>query len=72
MSAFIVLESFTDANKAKKFLKELKIDCNVEKSTISGGCAYGLRINGDAERICRQLSLAGIKCRKIIYGDKNR
>ncbi len=72
MSAFIVLESFTEANKAKKFLKGLKIDSNVEKSTISGGCAYGLRVNDDAERICRQLSLAGIKCRKIIYGDKNR
>ena len=70
MSAFIVLESFTVANRAKNFLKGLKIECVVEKSTIGGGCAYGVRVYEDAERVCRQLSLAGIRCKKIIYGDR--
>lgn len=72
MSAFIVLESFTEANKAKNYLKGLKINCEVEKTTISGGCAYGIRVHDNPDRICRQLQMNGINCKKIIYEDRRR
>lgn len=66
-SAFIKLESYTQANKARRYLSSIRIDSTVEKISDSKGCSFGIRVNGDAEKICRLLSNVNIACLKIVY-----
>lgn len=67
-SGFIILESSTAANKAKNYLRSLKINAAVEKSSGNGGsCAYGIRTGEDPENVCRLLSVINLKCLEIVY-----
>lgn len=69
-NALIILESFTAANKARNYLRSLKIKATVEKSsTKGGGCSYGIKVSDEPEKVCRLLSVANIKCLKIIYNN---
>lgn len=68
-STFIKLESPTQANKARRYLGSIDIKSSVEKISGSGGCSYGIRVYGDAEKICRLLSNVNIVCLRLIRGD---
>lgn len=65
-NSLILLDSYTEANRAAKYLASIKIHAKVEKSTSRGGCAYGVRVSESAEKVCRLLSAAGIRCGRII------
>ncbi|MCM1334246.1 MAG: hypothetical protein NC084_06555 [Bacteroides sp.] len=67
MTAYLlILDSMTTAQRAVKYLSSIKINASVEKSTSKGGCAYGVRVSGSPEKVCRLLSAAGIECRRIV------
>lgn len=65
-SSLILLDSYTEARRAARYLASIKIHADVEKSTSGGSCAYGVRVNEPAEKVCRLLSSAGIRCGRII------
>jgi hypothetical protein len=67
-SAIIILNSITEANKAKKQLMNFRIKSTVEKINIRvGDCGYGIRIYDKPEKICRFLETVHIRCTEIIY-----
>lgn len=63
----IILDSYTEAKRASRYLNSIKIRAQVEKSTIGGSCAYGIRVTEAPERVCRLLSAVNIRCGKIKF-----
>lgn len=71
MKNFIIMKSSTQAMKARRIAKSMKINAVYTKRTDKNGCHFGLETDYDADRLCRMLSLHGIECVKIIRtGDK--
>ncbi len=66
MTHFIVLRSSTAAFKAQSVLRGFKIKSEVDKIAAKGGCRFGIRVEGDADKICRMLALSSIECIEII------
>ncbi|MBO5378144.1 MAG: hypothetical protein J6A41_07135 [Ruminiclostridium sp.] len=64
-SYFINLASYTEANRAARYLRSIKINAEVEKGASGGGCSYGIRVYENPERVCRLLSAVNIRCGKI-------
>lgn len=64
-SYLIMVESYTEAKRAARYLSSIKIHADVEKSTSRGGCAYGIRVYEQPERVCRLLSAINVRCGKI-------
>ncbi|MCL2633689.1 MAG: hypothetical protein FWD34_04150 [Oscillospiraceae bacterium] len=66
-SSIIILNSVTEANKARRELSNYKIKCSVEKVTVKrGGCGFGIRVTDDPDKICRYLELIDIECSEVI------
>ncbi len=65
-STLIMLNSYTEAVRASRYLSSIKIHADVEKSTSRGGCAYGIRVYEQPEKVCRLLSAINIRCGRII------
>ncbi len=65
-STLILLNSYTEAVRASRYLKSIKIRADVEKSTSRGGCVYGIRVSEPPDKVCRLLSAANIRCGRII------
>ncbi len=65
-SALIMLNSYTEAVRASRYLSSIKIHAVTEKSTSRGGCSYGIRVEEPPEKVCRLLSAVNIRCGKII------
>ncbi len=65
-SSLIMLNSYTDAMRASRYLSSIKIRADVEKSTSGGSCAYGIRVYEQPEKVCRLLSAANVRCGRII------
>lgn len=72
-SVLLMMKSMTDANKAKYHLNRMNIRSAVEKVTDPRtGCAYGIRISDDPEKVCRLLGTVNIECVEIRYGNEGR
>jgi hypothetical protein len=70
-SSVIILNSVTEANKAKRQLMNYRIKCAIEKvSQRRGGCCYGIRVYTDPDKICRLLSIVNVECKEILEGNK--
>ncbi len=68
-NSIIVLYSYTTARKAAKYLSGMNIGAEITKiSGYRGGCAYGLKVQGNPEKIARLLNGAGIGHKGIING----
>lgn len=65
-SRLIMLDSYTEARRAARYLASIKIQADVEKSTSRGGCAYGIRVYEQPEKVCRLLSAVNVRCGRII------
>lgn len=65
-SYLIILDSYTEAKRASRYLSSIKIQADVEKSTSRGGCAYGIRVYEKPEKVCRLLSAVNVRCGRII------
>ena len=65
-NSIIVLYSYTTARKAVKYLSGMNIGAEI--SGYRGGCAYGLKVQGNPEKIARLLNGAGIGHKGIING----
>lgn len=65
---FIVLQSSTAAEKAKRLLGGYKISSSVGKITSEKGCRFGIYVSGNPDKACRLLSLNGISCTEIRNG----
>lgn len=60
-SYFFAARSMTQAVTARNYLESVNIRSKIEKSSAkNGGCAYGVRVYGDAERAKRLLSAIGM------------
>ncbi|MDR1754887.1 MAG: hypothetical protein LBR74_08295 [Eubacterium sp.] len=69
-SFLLMMQSNTEANKAKYHLNRLKINSVVEKITSQNqGCSYGVRIYDRPEKVCRLLSVVNIECTEIRSGN---
>ena len=70
-TALIILKSMTEAGKARYQLEKFRINAVVEKVTLNasgvstGGCAYGVRVKEDPDKVCRLLGLVNIECVEI-------
>lgn len=67
-TSIIILYSYTAARKAARQLINdgMKVSITKISGYKGGGCAYGVRINGDVERAKEILGRAGIGYRDII------
>lgn len=64
-STLILLNSYTEAVRASRYLNSIKIRADVEKSTSRGGCVYGIRVFESPDKVCRLLSAVNIRCGRI-------
>ena len=63
-TSVVILNSYTAAKKAARYLSSVKIPAKVEKvSGFRGGCAYGVRTAEEPEKVCRMLAVIGVSCR---------
>ena len=63
-TSVVLLNSYTAAKKAARYLSSVKIPARVEKvSGLKGGCAYGVRTAEEPEKVCRMLAVIGVSCR---------
>lgn len=63
-TSVVILNSYTAAKKAARYLSSVKIPARVEKiSGFKGGCAYGVRTAEEPEKVCRMLAVIGVSCR---------
>lgn len=65
----LMLSSITYAYKARDYLYSQGIKVYVERIPAelrTSGCGYGVRVNGDAERIAQILERAHIRVKDII------
>ena len=67
-SSVIIMESVTEANKAKRQLLSHGFNVSVEKvSGRRGDCSYAIRVFGsEPNKICRLLSTINVRCGEII------
>ncbi len=65
-STLIMLNSYTEAMRAARYLSSIKIHAVTEKRTSRGGCSYGIRVTEPPEKVCRLLSAINIRCGQII------
>lgn len=62
---FFKVKNYTEAVRGKNYLRSLNIQSTVEKVTGKGGCGYAIKTAGNAERVSRLLSTAGINVIEI-------
>lgn len=68
-TSVVLLNSYTAAKKAARYLSSVKIPARVEKvSGLKGGCAYGVRTAEEPEKVCRMLAVIGLNCRGTAGG----
>lgn len=67
-TSIIILYSYTAARKAARQLinNGMKVSITKISGYKGGGCAYGVRVNGDIEKAEEILRRAGISYRDII------
>ncbi len=65
---FIVLQSSTAAQKAKRLLGGYKISSSVGKISTKKGCRFGIYVSDNPDKACRLLSLNGMNCIEIRNG----
>ncbi len=65
-SYFIVINSMTLANKAKLYLQNMNIRCQIERNkSLTSGCGFGIRVYDDPYEICEILRRINVPCVKI-------
>ena len=69
---YLTVNSYTEAMNGKRFLQDLNIKSEVQKTGGgSGGCAYAIKIKSDPRKATRLLGTIGINV-KSVRSDKHR
>ena len=61
----LTVSSYTEAMKGKRFLHDLNIKSEVQKTSGAGGCTYAIKTRHDPHKTTRLLSTVGINVKAV-------
>lgn len=61
----LTVNSYTEAMKGKRFLQDLNIKSDVQKTSGDGGCTYAIKTKHDPHKTARLLSTVGINVKSL-------